>query len=112
MRATISPARGHGVTGQPDADRFGYGACVGLLDRFGGSPRDRFARQVMAAARAQGVAEVRYDAARFAVVFRVHPGGDNGTIYLANVFRECEGADAEERRGRIASLVSSLVSPE
>src|SRR5262245_57183243 len=66
----------------------------------------------MAAARAQGVAEVRYDAERFAVVFRVHPGGDNGTIYLANVFRECEGADAEERRGRIASLVSSLVSPE
>jgi hypothetical protein len=83
-----------------------------LLDRFGGSPRDRFARQVMAAARAQGVAEVRYDPARFAVVFRVHPGGDNGTIYLANVFRECEGADAEERRGRIASLVSSLVAPE
>ncbi|MBO0870190.1 MAG: hypothetical protein J2P15_16650 [Micromonosporaceae bacterium] len=85
---------------------------MGLLDRFGGSPRDRFARQVMAAARAQGVAEVRYDPERFAVIFRVHPGGDNGTIFLANVFRECQGADADERKGRIASLVNSLVAPE
>jgi uncharacterized protein YtpQ (UPF0354 family) len=96
---------------------------MGLLDRIVGTPKDRFAREVLRTVRSTGVAEAWYDAERFRIGFRrrrEHPrngatngsgeGGGNGWVYLDNVYRECERADRAERDYRIAQLVESIVA--
>ena len=84
---------------------------MGIMDRFIGSPRDRFARQVLAAARGAGVAQAWYDRTQFAVGYRHEQGtGEpDGWLYLGNVFRECQGATRAQRAGRIAGLVTRAV---
>ncbi|OLB73429.1 MAG: hypothetical protein AUI14_26200 [Actinobacteria bacterium 13_2_20CM_2_71_6] len=84
---------------------------MGMVDRFIGSPRDRFARQVLATVRGAGMAEAWYDRDQFVIGYRRAPGSsDDGWIYLGNVFHECQGLGRAERTDRIVRLVSSVVN--
>jgi hypothetical protein len=87
---------------------------MGFLDRFVGSPQDRFAREVVAELRRNGVPEVTYDPDEFAIHIRKAPDdGEAGDIYLHNVFHESAGLSRSERRERIRRLIAAVVrSPE
>ena len=84
---------------------------MGLL-RWGGSPKDRFARQVLRAVRATGrVSEAGYNADDFSIAYQI--AGDatgGGHIYLENTFRETEGLSSREQGERIQRLVTAVVS--
>ena len=83
---------------------------MGILDRFVGSPQDRFAREVIAELRRVGVPEATYDPEEFSIRIRTAPDDDEtGEIYLHNVFQESAGSSKAERRERITRLVSALV---
>lgn len=82
---------------------------MGLKDRLFGSPQDRFARRVLEVVKASGVAEAWYDAQEFAVRFRDRPDREPVVAYLANIFRECEGAGGQERDARIERFVRAMV---
>ena len=84
---------------------------MGILDRLAGSPKDRFARRVLATVRAAGVADARYDRDTFAISVSRTPGTElTGHIYLGNVFRDCRGASRPERDERIVALVRSVLN--
>jgi hypothetical protein len=85
--------------------------AMGIMDRLAGTPRDRFARQVLATARSAGIAQAWYDREQFAVGYRrvAGTGDPDGWIYLGNVFHECQGAGRAERARRIAQLVENVV---
>jgi hypothetical protein len=81
-----------------------------VLDRILGSPRDRFAREVVAELRRRRVPEVTYLPDTFVVRYRKAPDdGDAGEVFLHNVFLECAGANRTERRARIGRLVAGVV---
>jgi hypothetical protein len=81
------------------------------MDRLIGSPRDRFAREVLAAVRGAGIAQAWYDRGQFAVGYRRErgTGEPDGWLYLGNIFRECQGATRTQRAGSIAGLVTGAV---
>jgi hypothetical protein len=67
--------------------------------------RDLFGAQVAAAIGAQErVAEVRYDPEEFKVVLRKHDDTSEGTLFLANAFRDRADLDEEGRRAQIERL--------
>ncbi|GIE75657.1 hypothetical protein Aph02nite_16070 [Actinoplanes philippinensis] len=79
---------------------------MGLLDRFAGSPRRRFAQFALRVARrTPGVERAVYQPDDFAIA--IHRTGSDGPahLYLANVYRETAGATAAERRERIETLL-------
>jgi hypothetical protein len=83
---------------------------MGMLDRFRGTPQERFARRVLTAMRDAGVASARYLPDQFAIEVRrdsaqAHPA----VAYLGNIYRECERSGRAERRERIASFLSAVV---
>jgi hypothetical protein len=81
---------------------------MGFLRR--GSPRDRFAKQVLEAVLATGaVARAWYEPEAFAVRFQRGDDGDTGWIYLHNTFRETEDASRSERQERVRRLVAAVV---
>jgi hypothetical protein len=81
---------------------------MGLLRR--GSPRDRFAKQVLEAVLASGaVARAWYEPEAFAVRFQRGDDGDTGWIYLHNTFRETEDVSKAERQERVQRLVAAVV---
>ncbi len=83
---------------------------MGILDRVAGTPEDRFAKRVLATVRSAGIAEAWYDRDTFTISYRRAPGAQpDGTIYLHNVYQECQAAGREEQDRRIAALVSSVV---
>jgi uncharacterized protein YtpQ (UPF0354 family) len=85
---------------------------MGLLGRFFGSPRDRFAAEALRIARqAPGVRRVNYDAGKFAIAAWRDGATAPVWIYLSNVFAESEGAGAAARRDRITQLVRIIMTP-
>ncbi|MBX6749097.1 MAG: hypothetical protein IRY85_05400 [Micromonosporaceae bacterium] len=77
---------------------------------WGGSPRDRFARQVLRTVQASGlVASARYDEADFSIEFQLIGESNRGRIYLENTFRETEQASIQERSMRIRRLVDTVL---
>ena len=77
---------------------------------WGGSPRERFARQVLRTVQASGlVASARYDEADFSIEFQLIGESNRGRIYLENTFRETERASIEERSMRIRRLVDTVL---
>jgi len=82
---------------------------MGLLGRFIGSPRDRFAaKAVRIARRVPGVTRARYDQGQFAVVVD-RPGRRTPVwIYLANVWAECQGASRADRNRALQQIVRSV----
>ncbi|WP_433794465.1 hypothetical protein [Actinoplanes sp. CA-252034] len=84
---------------------------MGLLDRFAGSPRRRFAQLALRVARrTPGVERAVYQADDFAI--SIHRAGADGPahLYLANVYRETAGASPAERRERLEKLLR-LMTP-
>jgi hypothetical protein len=76
----------------------------------GGSPRDRFARQVLRTVQtASRVAAAHYDKAAFSIEYRLVGESDGGRIYLENTFRETEQTSAQEQSMRIRRLVDAVV---
>ncbi|GAA5199243.1 hypothetical protein GCM10023322_74460 [Rugosimonospora acidiphila] len=86
---------------------------MGILDRFIGSPRDRFANDTLRIARrTPGVQDARYDREAFAITVR-RPGGHEPIwIYLSNVYSECQGSGRAERKERIDRLIRILTEPQ
>jgi hypothetical protein len=84
---------------------------MGLLDRIIGSPRDRFAREVLRAVRSAPGIEAWYDREHFRISYRRGDSADaTGWVYLSNVYRECQGANRAERDLRIIRLVEHVVA--
>jgi hypothetical protein len=84
---------------------------MGLLDRFAGSPRRRFAHLALRVARrTPGVERAEYQPDEFAIA--IHRTGSDGPahLYLANVFRETADATPAERRERLEKLLR-LMTP-
>lgn len=80
------------------------------LFEWGGSPRDRFARQVLRTVQATGrVSSAQYDVADFSIEYRLVGENDSGRIYLENTFRESEQASVQEQSMRIRRLVDAVV---
>jgi hypothetical protein len=84
---------------------------MGLLDRIIGTPRDRFAREVLRAVRSAPGIEAWYEPEQFRIRYRRGKNDDaSGWVYLSNVYRECEGANRAERDQRIIRLVEHVVA--
>ncbi|MEV0898490.1 hypothetical protein [Actinoplanes sp. NPDC049802] len=84
---------------------------MGLLDRFAGSPRRRFAQLALRVARrTPGVERAVYQPDDFAIA--IHRTGIAGPahLYLSNVFRETADASPAERRERLERLIR-LMAP-
>ncbi|GAA4942778.1 hypothetical protein [Actinoplanes utahensis] len=84
---------------------------MGLLDRFGGSPRRRFAQLALKVARrTPGVERADYRPDEFAIA--IHRAGADGPahLYLSNVYRETADASPAERRARLEKLIR-LMAP-
>ena len=84
---------------------------MGLLDRFAGSPRRRFAHLALRVARrTPGVERAVYQADEFAIA--IHRTGADGPahLYLSNVYRETADATPAERRERLEKLLR-LMAP-
>ncbi len=85
---------------------------MGLLDRFFGSPRDRFAAEALRIARrAPGIVRAAYDAEKFAVAAWRDGSGSPVWIYLANVFAETQDARPADRAARLTQLVRIILTP-
>lgn len=89
---------------------------MGLLDRFKGSARDRFAAEVLDVLLGlDTVAEAVYVPEDFRIDCR-EAGAASGAgptrVYLSNAFAECEGVSARERSERSAKLASIAALPE
>jgi uncharacterized protein YtpQ (UPF0354 family) len=85
---------------------------MGILDRFAGSPRDRFANEALRIARrTPGVDSARYDREAFALAVRRPGSREPIWIYLSNVYGECEGASRAERQERIDRLIRIMAEP-
>jgi hypothetical protein len=84
---------------------------MGLLDRFAGSPRRRFAQLALRVARrTPGVERAVYRADEFAISI-LRTGADTPAhLYLANVYRETADASPAERRERLEKLLR-LMTP-
>jgi hypothetical protein len=78
-----------------------------------GGPKDAFADEARKiASRAPGVVEVRYDKADFALaVFRTGHR-QPVQVFLDNVYGECQGLSAGQRRQQIARLVRIMLTPD
>src|SRR5262245_15916700 len=77
---------------------------------WGGSPRDRFARQVLRTVKATSrVASARYDEADFSIEYWLAGETNSGRIFLENTFRETEQASVQEQSQRIRRLVDAIV---
>ena len=77
---------------------------------WGGSARERFARQVLRTVKASGlVASARYVEADFSIEYQLIGESSRGRIYLENTFRETEQAPIEERSLRIRRLVDTVL---
>ena len=89
---------------------------MGLLDRFKGSARDRFAAEVLDVLLGlDTVAEAVYVPEDFRIDCRkVGAAPDAGPVrvYLSNAFAECQGVSAREQNERIAKLASIAALPE
>ncbi|MEY9889682.1 hypothetical protein ABIA31_003339 [Catenulispora sp. MAP5-51] len=84
---------------------------MGVADKFLGSKRDRFGKEVAAQVRGHAsVAHAEYDMDDFVVRVRTSDGRQS-VVNLATVFQECEGVPAAERRGRISRLVAIVDTP-
>ncbi|GGN75841.1 hypothetical protein GCM10010112_47470 [Actinoplanes lobatus] len=84
---------------------------MGLLDRFAGSPRRRFAQLALRVARrTPGVERAVYQPDDFAIA--IHRTGVAGPahLYLSNVFRETADASPAERRQQLERLIR-LIAP-
>ena len=85
---------------------------MGLLARFFGSPRDRFADEALRITRrTPGIARASYDPDKFAVAAWRDRSAGPVWIYLANVFAETADASPAERRDRLAQLVRIILTP-
>jgi hypothetical protein len=85
---------------------------MGLLDRFFGSPRDRFAAEALRITRrAPGIVRATYDAEKFAIAAWRAGSGSPVWIYLANVFAESSDASPPEREARLTQLVRIILTP-
>jgi hypothetical protein len=79
---------------------------MGIVERFAGSPRDRFAaRALRLARRAPGVVDARYDEEQFAVSVWTAGNVKPSRLYLSNVYGECAGAPRAEQHRRLERLV-------
>lgn len=83
---------------------------MGLFRRFKGDPKTAFANMVLADLRDRGVSECSYVEDDFAVAYKRSDGG-GGHIYLQNTFADCDGADDDYIRQRIANLVQAVAFP-
>jgi hypothetical protein len=86
---------------------------MGLLGRFIGSPRDRFAAEALRIARRiPGITAVQYERESFAIV--VQRAGEHAPtwIYLANVYAECRGVPRAQRRDALQRIVQITSSSE
>lgn len=85
---------------------------MGMSDRLFGSARDRFAAQVRDQLRGvDGIVQAQYERDQFRITYRT-AAGRTGIVNLDNVFHECQGVPADERRRRIADLLSIATAPE
>jgi hypothetical protein len=85
---------------------------MGLFKRRGGSPEERFAKDVLDVVRsAHGVSEASFDPEAFAIRYRRADGGDSGWLYLHNTYRETAGLGRREQAERIRRLVAAVVEP-
>jgi hypothetical protein len=74
--------------------------------------RDSFVAEVLAEMRAQGAAEARFDAERFAVAYqRASDAMQPVWMYLSTLFAECE-REPETRRDRIRRYVTTLLGTQ
>ena len=79
---------------------------MGILERFTGTPQDRFAAVARRIARTQpGVTGVDYDPERFALRLHTARAAKPAWVFLHNAFRESRGESTSLRRERIARLV-------
>ncbi|GIF44035.1 hypothetical protein [Actinoplanes xinjiangensis] len=84
---------------------------MGLLDRFAGSPRRRFAQLALRVARrTPGVERAVYQADEFAIAIHRTGADSPAHLYLANVYRETADASPAERRERLERLLR-LMTP-
>ncbi|MEU4624620.1 hypothetical protein AB0G04_32185 [Actinoplanes sp. NPDC023801] len=84
---------------------------MGLLDRFAGSPRRRFAQLALRVARrTPGVERAVYEPDEFAIAIHRTGADSPAHLYLANVFRETAEATPAERRERLEKLLR-LMAP-
>jgi hypothetical protein len=64
---------------------------VGIFDRLRRrSGPDRFAGEVLAALRAAGISDARYDRRGFSIEYRRLPGAESAWLYLHNLYAECQ----------------------
>jgi hypothetical protein len=83
---------------------------MGLLDRILGSPQNRFAREVLAELHRVGIPETTYEPDDFAIRYRKAPDdGDDGQVFLHNVYRETRDCSRDERRERVRNLIANVV---
>src|SRR5262245_59010229 len=83
---------------------------MGLLDRILGSPQNRFAREVLAELHRVGIPEATYQPDDFAIRYRKAPDdGDDGQVFLHNVYRETRDCSRDERRERVRNLIANVV---
>jgi len=79
----------------------------------GGSPRERFARQVLRTLKASGrVASARYIDEDFSIEYQLIGAPSPGRIFLENTFRETEQASVQERALRIRRLIDAVVGSQ
>jgi hypothetical protein len=82
---------------------------MGLFGWLVGSPREKFAKEVLRTVRSAGISDAWYEAAEFRIGYRRTPDDEPAWIFLHNTWRECEHANRAERDERIAVLVRSVV---
>ena len=86
---------------------------MGILRRFFGGPKDAFAAEARKiASRAPGVTGVRYDKADFALAVFRSGHRQPVQVFLDNVYGECQGLTAAQRRQQIARLVRIMLTPD
>jgi hypothetical protein len=81
---------------------------VGIFDRLRRrSGPDRFAGEVLAALRARGISQARYDRGEFSIEYRRRAGGEASWLYLHNLYAECQ-RDPRSRTVRIQRFVATF----
>lgn len=85
---------------------------MGLLDRFAGSPRDRFAAAALKIARrTPGVLAAQYQPAKFAITVRRAGRSAPTWIFLDNVYTECQGLGRRARLDRLTRFIRIMGAP-
>jgi hypothetical protein len=102
------------LTLREDADASGARRIVppvGLLDRFAGSPRRRFAALALRTARrTPGVGRAEFHAGDFAIDIYRAGDGSHARLFLGNVFRETAGAPRAERLERLGTVLRVMAA--